>query len=362
MIACPKPGVGSGVSPIAFLATRDISDKTSAVVGTLIAILVIWVASAWAMSRSVLDRDPPRPRRPSRPGLSGRLRRWSHLLNPVVITQDAMGFGSTSRLQVFFFTLIVVATLTYVFLRAGYLSEISVNLLVLMGITGVSTAATKLVANDRAAREDEVTFATTRWLSRHGIVFPPRAPLWRDLVMSGREFNIFNFQALVFSILVGLSILSSAMQNLADLTIPANLMTLLGLSQALYVSGKAIGSAGGPRKELNNAVSRATASETRLLQMLPIDSPFRKAAQERGQFGPEQRPTLDAPLPSKDAADALRVFELDSIAVISLATEVLGGERRRDDMQRTLLPVDPPDDTFSVPAWSAGFGGPATAA
>jgi hypothetical protein len=96
--------------------------------------------------------------------------------------------------------------------------------------------------------------------------------------------------------------------------------------------------------------------------LLPIDSPFRLAAQQRGRSFPEQQPAFDAVSLSKEAADALHVFELDTYAVISLATEVLGGERRSNPVPRSLLPVDPPDDTFSVPEWNAGRSGAAATA
>ena len=342
VIACP---VSTGVPPMAFVVTRSISDRVWAIVDTCIAVLAIWVMAAWALRGS--DRGPGKQKTvvPPQPGRQDEpIRRLLAAMNPISITQDALGFGSMSRLQVFFFTLIVVAALTYVFLRAGYLSEISDNLLILLGITGVSAAATKLVANDRIAREDELTFATDRWLLRHGIVFPPRVARWRDLLITGQEFNIFNFQALVFSTLVGFWILSSAMQNLADLVVPSNLMVLLGLSQALYVGGKAVGAGGGGRKELNNAVSRAIASEAALLALLPIDSAFRKEAQERGYlYSIGETPPKPAVVLPDAANAALTQFQLAVSTVISLATTVFDGRLRVEP-----LPVDPPDDTFSA--------------
>lgn len=67
---------------------------------------------------------------------------WWRGLDPVVITRDSFDFDSVARLHVFFFTLIVVSPLTCVFLRTGYLSEISENILSL-GITGVGSTASR---------------------------------------------------------------------------------------------------------------------------------------------------------------------------------------------------------------------------
>lgn len=353
VIACPKQNVNPRAvvkeegpeRPMAYLVSRDVSDNTWAIVDTILAIVIIWIGAAAALKQPSRDR----PATAQRGGPHDRLSHLLRAMDPIVITQDALGFGSLSRLQVFYFTLIVVATLTYVFLRSGFLSEISDSILWLLGITGVSTAAVKLVSNGRVAREDEITFTTDRWLHRHGIVFPRRVPRWRDLLITGQEFNIFNFQSLIFSVLVGFWILSSAMQNLADLTIPPHLMILLGLSQALYVGGKALGSGADPRRKLNNAVTHAVASETKLLDSLPIGERFRQEAQERGfRYGlGEQPPTPCAVVPPQ-ARDVFLMFQRDASAVVSLANAVLGGRERIQ-----VMPVDPPDDTFSAPVADA---------
>jgi hypothetical protein len=106
---------------------------------------------------------------------------------PVVITQDGLGFGSTSRLQIFFFTIVLVATLTYVFLRAGYLAEIPSDILPLLGIGAASGVVSRVIGNARASGQQDLTLRTDRWLSRHGIVFPPRTARWRDLLMTSQE-------------------------------------------------------------------------------------------------------------------------------------------------------------------------------
>ena len=334
------PGERPGERMDAYVLMQDVSDGSAAAIDVVLAVLVLWllVALACRLGRAGKGQGPRG---------EARARRGWGWLDPVLITQDSLGFGSTSRLQIFYFTVVLAATLTYVFLRAGYLSEIPSNLLYLVGIVGAGGTLSRVVANARADRDDNITFTTDRWLSRHGIVFPPRTARWWDLVVTGKEFDVYKFQGLVFSLLVGAWILSSGLSNLADLKIPDNIMLLLGLSQAIYVGGKAV--AEPSRKGLNDAVARAIRAETALLASILPDHPYHEQARLRGlAFGlGEPPPAQLVPLPD-GARAAYDAFRTEATAVLGLANQILGSR-----VAVVVEPVEPPDDTGGNPAPSA---------
>jgi hypothetical protein len=86
-----------------------------------------------------------------------------------------------------------------------------------------------------------VPAATLVWLARHGILRDDRTPRVRDLFFTGGEFDIYKLQNIIFSPFVGITVLAAGVNDLAALDIPDNLMALLGLSQVVYVGGKAVG-------------------------------------------------------------------------------------------------------------------------
>lgn len=197
---------------------------------------------------------------------SGRRRRsdlvpagaWA-ALHPVVVTQDAMGRGSLSRLQILFFTLIVVGTLFYLFLRTGVVANLSADLLWLLGISGAGTVLAQAVSANRHPR-GAIAFESLTWLAAHGVLREGRVPRWRDLFFSGGEFDIYKLQNMVFSPFVGLTVMAAGVSDLAALEIPDNLMALLGLSQVVYVGGKAVQAAPGA-EAIDAAVAAAAAAE-----------------------------------------------------------------------------------------------------
>lgn len=348
VVACPRKGHSEPAR--AYILMQSVSNYVWATIDTAVLAALIWIGSAAAVQSAARrnDRQPAR-----RAGGGGAFKRWLRSLDPVVITQDGLGFGSTSRLQVFFFTMVLVTTLTYVFLRAGYLAEIPSDILPLLGIGAVSGVLAGIISNARASVQEDVTWRTDRWLRRHGIIFPPRIAHWRDLVMTGQEFDVYKFQGIVFSALVGSWILSSGLSNLNTLSIPQNITVLLGLSQAVYIGGKAVGSSNDGRRELNLVVARAMRSEQALWAIVSLSDPFRSEAQARGLlFGTGQAPPAAAAPCPPDAADAYAAFKRDAQAAMALSNQMLDGRNTV-----AVEPVDPPDDTAVADAPDSAAAG-----
>jgi hypothetical protein len=71
--------------------------------------------------------------------------------------------------------------------------------------------------------------------------------------MEGSEFDIYRFQILIFSVVVGGALLFTGLFGLANFELPAALMGLLGLSQVVYLSGKVVSKP--ETVELNKAIT-----------------------------------------------------------------------------------------------------------
>ena len=166
--------------------------------------------------------------------------------NILVITQGVHARASLSKLQLFFFTLlvlwIVVATLTW----SHKLADLSGDLILLLGIGVAGTAGGKLTA----VSKNRLDFENWSWLMQKGWIKESieresidRRPEFRDLLHSDGEFDISKFQLLVFSFVVGIALLYFVCHgnSVADFEIPDAYLALLGLSQAAYVGGKGFG-------------------------------------------------------------------------------------------------------------------------
>jgi hypothetical protein len=266
--------IGCQDGALAFLAARraGVMPGWPALLWTLLglALAILIVAGASPGSRAVRDsKDAPA-------GL--KLRSW---FDPVLITQDENGFGSLRRLQLFYFTVVIFGLSLYILLRAGYLSPISEQLLWLMGIAAGGTAfaslADRLRASDSGTGAEGPSRGTIRLLARVGIIARrDQFGSWLDVVTEGPALGVHRVQAVIFSLLVGLFIVSQGTESLASLAIPDSYLVLIGLSQAVYVGIHAAS----PREDWAE-VNRAAAA-------------FRKAVPHAEDlFAKDRRPALD---------------------------------------------------------------------
>lgn len=182
--------------------------------------------------------------------------------HPLLITAGVFGRGSLSNLQLLFFTLIVIWVLLYSFFSHGILLKLSDDVLLLLGIGAAGTAGAKITA----IRKNRLSYENWAWLKRRkwirdDIGRARRSPTWGDLVSSEDAFDVFKFQNIAFSLVVGAALLYAGLnpaatvdgQSLANFQIDQSLIGLLGLSQVAYVGGKAVPPS--PVQELDRALT-----------------------------------------------------------------------------------------------------------
>jgi hypothetical protein len=166
--------------------------------------------------------------------------------NPVYLTSDRSDRASLSQLQIYCFTLIVFGLLTYGLLRIALLSEISGDVLQLLGISAAGAAG----ANVAEQMKKRLSYDNWAWLRNHGWLTAYESGVgqpadtsrarWGDLLKTNGDFDVYSFQLAVFSLVVAYALLTADIEHLATFTIPANLKALLGLSNVVYIGGKAI--------------------------------------------------------------------------------------------------------------------------
>lgn len=180
---------------------------------------------------------------------------WSFALRPTVITQDAFGFCSLARFQVLMFTLVLAGVYAYVMARTGSLPNVSNTVLALLGITLSGSTLARVI-------EGPVVDTPNRlWLLGTGIIDPsPRVPRWQDMLAGDGEIDVTRVQALAFSLFAAVALVVQGTGDLEHFEIPEQLNYLIGLSQAVYVAGRAL-----PResaKRLNEEVRATREAET----------------------------------------------------------------------------------------------------
>lgn len=188
-------------------------------------------------------------------------RTWVRYLDPVVLTAGSDGKGSASKLQILFFSCVVVGLLAFVILRTGVLSNVSSTILTLLGISafGATISGATDASKNRLDSDNWAWLIEKNWLPRFGLAAVNTAR-WRDIVTTDREFNVYRFQMVMFSILVGGALLASPWQDLALFKVPQNLLGLLGLSQVVYIGGKLV--APPSMSDLNSALTELRKRET----------------------------------------------------------------------------------------------------
>jgi hypothetical protein len=159
------------------------------------------------------------------------------LFNPIHLTVNDLGEPSVQKFQVILFSSLVVGLLLDLVLRVGNLVSLSGSVVGLIGISGVSAAASAGVSQ----QNKRLSFDNWAWLQDQKILINTDAPLsasWGDLITSNHEFDVYKMQAMVFSVVVAVALfIAGAGGELDTFTVPDALLGVLGLSQVTYIGG-----------------------------------------------------------------------------------------------------------------------------
>ena len=189
-------------------------------------------------------------------------------LDPVQITAGPHGRGSLAKLQIFLFSLIVFGLLFYYQFRCGILTGMSTDVMLLMGISSVGAVGGKAayVKNRRLSLDNWAWLRRKGWLPV-GYDVQPRAK-WSELFLDSdtKEFDPYSFQMAVFSLVVAIALVRTGLGGLVSFRIPQELLALLGLSQAVFIGGKATENSG--YVELDKKLTEVREHESKYLDLL----------------------------------------------------------------------------------------------
>lgn len=164
-----------------------------------------------------------------------------YALSPVRISAAWFGEASMSQLQVLIFTFVVAGLMLNIFLRTESLTELSMDVLKLIGISAVGTASAKFTQTLKTGLKPE----TAKYLIAKGWYQWKLQPIantatFRQLLLTDNRLDVYKFQMLIFTIIVALYILSAGQTGLEGVKISDTMIYLLGISQLVYVGGKAV--------------------------------------------------------------------------------------------------------------------------
>ena len=194
---------------------------------------------------------------------------WKHFIvfNPLKILSNVNGRASLSSIQLFFFSLIVMWLATYWVLQEGNLVPLDNSVLGLLGIAVLGSGVGKITDATRF----KVTAENWAWAKKKNWIkkdftkaSPDRSPEFGDLFTSVQGFDITRFQAVGFSLILGIALIynGATAADAADFSnfyIDEAYLALIGISQGAYVGGKYIN--GNLFRELNEMLDKVRSLE-----------------------------------------------------------------------------------------------------
>lgn len=194
----------------------------AAIIATIVAAALIWglLALRYRKTYAGLDANgKPLPKN------------WSLYFAGLFISEDD-GEPSLSLFQVFFWTAVTVWALLYTYIVTGSLIGMTPEMMVLLGIAGAGTVAARWIAVTRG----DYNIAPT------GTVDSAKPVNFWDILSTKGRFDLLKLQLLIFTLLIGLYVVSTIAQSGAFPVLDTNLLLLMGVSQGLYIGGKVAGS------------------------------------------------------------------------------------------------------------------------
>jgi hypothetical protein len=233
------------------MARVTVSPLLLSVAVTLLAVLLLWMLAAYVAARENrrrlnawwIDLGGAAAARPAswrtmlRPDNRARIAaKGLRAMDPVFISQDAMGAGSLGRLQLLVLSLAVIGVVFYVFLRTGAFAGLSNDILALLGITAGGSAFARVAALRRPLSGPQ-----RRILFGGGVVRAAQPmPSLRDVLGGGGELDVTRLQAFAFTGFAVVALVSNGVADLASFRLPPEMLSVLGLSQGVYVVGKLV--------------------------------------------------------------------------------------------------------------------------
>ena len=148
----------------------------------------------------------------------------------------ADGDPSLSLWQTFVWTVVTVWGLLYVFIVAGSLLTLTQEMMGLIGIAGTGSVLARWIATSSGSTSRPPAAA-----SAPGAAPQPRQHLFWQMLSSNGSFDLLKLQLFIFTMLIAMYVVGRIADAAAFPTLDVNTLLLLGVSQGVYITGKAVG-------------------------------------------------------------------------------------------------------------------------
>jgi len=252
-------GQGDNKANAAATLTVAVSNRWTAKAISFVSVVVLYLVFAFWIYKTRSAQHPLAAKFPAA-FKEVRTYSWVEYLDPVLLTANAMNKGSIQKLQVLMFTLVVGGMVLSLVLSFGFLPSFSHTVATLLGISAVGAA----IAQRTTTNNERLDFENWVWLVRKDVlpIYKEHAPSWGDLMTTGREFDIYKMQTLLFSLVVAVALLVTGEGRLDTFTVPDTMLGILGLSQIVYITGTLVRPP--TVSELNKALSDLRELEKKL--------------------------------------------------------------------------------------------------
>jgi hypothetical protein len=170
------------------------------------------IAIPWLVAGIITGRKEPKK----------RLR-----LNPIWFVSGKYGNASLSLAQILLWTILVFSASFYVLVVSGKLLDLTNEILMLLGIAGGSSVIAKISASTKS--DKGVAIAAPE----------PKDPKWLNLFQTEGRPDLYKVQMALFTTLAAIFVTAKIYGTLEFPELPAGLLTLIGISNGVYLGAKA---------------------------------------------------------------------------------------------------------------------------
>jgi hypothetical protein len=269
-----------------------VSSRLWAVVFSLLALSVPW----WVAGRVV----------------SRRQGKSKGTYDPIRFVAGKYGRASLSLAQILLWTMLVFSASFYVLVVSGKLLNLTTEVLMLLGVVGGSSLIAKIAAS---AKDEE---------GRQIVDSVPVAPKWQDLIFSEGKPDLYKFQMALFTALAAVFVVGKIFRTLEFPELPAGLLTLIGLSNGVYLGAKATSKT--PYERLSEAYNSLQAARAELQSLEEQEKgagELQKEAETRKDSVEKELQQINAKIGSKGPSEDLTRLLQQKESTLELAKKKL---------------------------------------
>lgn len=215
-----------------------ISHQNASIFAAQIFFLSCYLIAAFTISYHTRGQNPLPGAFPNTLRSRSRIRALLRRLSPWYVAGSS-GHASLSQLQMLVFTLIVATLLFYQWIRTGLLQDLSTDLLYLIGISTIGAGGAQVTTSLKKNLDPEVYaylqqlgWFTAPISGAHSNAVPSQ------LLLTNGKFDIYKFQMLVFTFVIAAYVVAAGADQLGNIQISATLLSLMGMSQGVYIGGQ----------------------------------------------------------------------------------------------------------------------------